>query len=140
MYVEKKLEVNAKKVAFAKAFPGRLHRWEEASGKTIEHVIAIHPKKDKPKKNGVVIFTDATFIFVPSPEVQPALLIQSLFAAQPFLMPHYATDYEQLEQLIAEDKEMQRLARLENIMGAIRNNFPQIPELKTALEGFLKKH
>jgi len=134
MYVEKKLEINAKKVAFAKSFPGRLDHWQAAVGKTVAHIIS--PDQ---KKYGVVVFSDDSFIFIPSPDLQPAQLIQCILAAKPVLGTCYTQAYGTLEALIAEDQEMQRLARLENIMGAIRNNFPQIPELKKELQVFLKK-
>jgi len=68
------------------------------------------------------------------------VLIASLLEAKPFLERHHQTAYEMLDQLIVQDKELQRMARLENIMGAIYNNAPQIPELKQALQNFLDKN
>lgn len=135
MYVEKKLKINAEKVSFAKAFPGLLKNWEMASGKTIKQVVPMNKGK-----TNLVIFTDATFIFAPLLDVQPAVLIASLLAAKPFLEGQHQTAYEILDRLMAEDKEMQRMARLENIMGAIRNNLPQIPELEKELRHFLDKN
>ncbi len=134
MYVEKKLKINAEKVSFAKAFPGLLKNWETASGKTIKAVVPMNKGK-----TDLVIFTDATFIFAPSLDLQPAVLIASLLTAKPFLEGQHQTAYEILDRLMVEDKEMQRMARLENIMGAIRNNLPQIPELKKELQHFLDK-
>ncbi|MDC4226183.1 MAG: hypothetical protein MPW15_18505 [Candidatus Manganitrophus sp.] len=72
-----------------------------------------------------------------SPDVEPADLIAALLAARPFLESHHGKAYETLDQYISSDKETQRMARLENIMGAIRNNLPQIPELKDELRRFL---
>jgi hypothetical protein len=87
--------------------------------------------------NSVVIFSDGTFVVASPPDVEPADLIAALLAARPFLEIHHANAYETLDQYITSDKETQRMARLENIMGAIRNNLPQIPELKDALRRFL---
>ncbi len=134
MFVEKKLRVNAKKVSFVKSFPGRLKNWDETIGKTIKEIVNLDEGKP-----GLVIFSDASFFFVSSSEQEPALLLRSLLAAQTYLESHYQEAYKTLAQLIEEDKEMQRMARLENIMGAIENNLPQIPELKNALKQFLEK-
>jgi hypothetical protein len=132
--VARKWKMNARKVSFAKSFPGCLDGWHDAVGKKIEEVVVLEKEKAE-----VVIFSDATFILVSSAELKPALLIKSLLKARPFLERHYKGAYETLDQLIDSDKELQRLARLENIMGAIQNNYPQIPELKAELSRFLKK-
>ncbi|MDC4205593.1 MAG: hypothetical protein MPW14_23070 [Candidatus Manganitrophus sp.] len=87
--------------------------------------------------NAVVIFSDGTFVVASPPDVEPADLIAALLAARPFLESHHGKAYETLDQYISSDKETQRMARLENIMGAIRNNLPQIPELKDELRRFL---
>ncbi len=130
--VAKKWKMNAKKVAFAKAFPGRVKDWNETKGKKVEEVIKLEKIKIE-----LVIFSDTTFIFVPNPDDNPALLIRSLLNAKPYLASHYKEAYGTLDQLIGLDKELQGMARLENIMGAIRNNYPEIPELKTELKKFL---
>lgn len=89
--------------------------------------------------NAVVIFSDGTFVVAAPPDIEPADLISALLTARPFLETHHANAYETLDQYIASDKETQRMARLENIMGAIRNNLPQIPELKDELRRFLEE-
>jgi hypothetical protein len=89
--------------------------------------------------SSVVIFTDGTFVVTPSPDLEPADLIAALLTARPSLESHHGKAYETLDQYIASDKEIQRMARLENIMGAIRNNLPQIPELKKELRRFLEE-
>ena len=63
---EKKWRANADKVAFAKAFPGRLTEWGSAVGKKIERIIAV---EEQPA--GMVIFSDGDFIFIPSPDPEP---------------------------------------------------------------------
>ncbi len=132
--VEKKWRMNARKVSFAKSFPGSLKGWHAAVGKKIEEIVLLEKEKAE-----VVIFSDATFILVSSAELKPATQIKSLLKARPFLEPHHREAYETLDQLIDSDKELQRLARLENIMGAIQNNYAQIPELEAELSRFIKK-
>ena len=133
MYVEKKLKVNAEKVAFAKVFPGCLSDWKETQNKTIEHII-----RAEKESVTLLIFSDKTFIPSSETRLQPASLIRLLLSAKPVLLSQYPEAFERLEALIAEDKEMQRLARMENIMGAIENNLPQIPELKDTLRQFVE--
>ncbi|MEK7286676.1 MAG: hypothetical protein AAB035_05190 [Nitrospirota bacterium] len=132
-FVEKKWQTNMGKVAFAKAFPGRLVEWESAIGKTIEKVVSFETGQ-----MGMVIFSDGTFIATPSPNPQPADLIRLLFLARPDLIRFWKEAFDQLDQWVAMDREMQKKARLQNIIGAIQNNLPQIPELKEALEEVLK--
>lgn len=134
MYVEKKWQTNMEKVAFAKSFPGRLMKWEAAVGKKIERAVSIDADRA-----GMVVFEDGTFILIPSPDLPPAELIRSLLAGRAFLERFHPEAYGELDRWIATDKEMQRMARLENIMGAIRNNLPQIPELKEELKRFLER-
>ncbi len=130
-FVQQKWQTNAGKVAFAKGFPGRLTDWESAVGKTVEKVVSI-------EKNGLVIFSDGAFITIPTPDPQPAELIRLLLFARPDLIQFWKEAFDKLDDWILKDREMQRKARLENILGAVRNNLPQIPELKEALEKTLK--
>lgn len=132
--MQKKWEANADKVAFAKSFPGRLFSWEEAAGKTIERVARVEGRPA-----GMIVFSDHTFILIPTPDVEPADLIQAILTARPFLEARYKEAYEGLDQRILLDRELTRQARLENIMGAIRNNLPRIPELKERLRLFLEE-
>jgi hypothetical protein len=134
MYVEKKWQTNMEKVAFAKSFPGRLMRWDAAVGKKVERTVAIDEGR-----TGMVLFDDGTFIFIPAPDPAPADLIRTLLAGRSFLERYHQGAYTELDRWIATDKEMQRMARLENILGAIRNNLPQIPELKEKLKQFLEE-
>jgi len=130
--VSRKWKMSAKKVAFAKAFPGRLKNWDDVVGKKVKEVVFLEKEKI-----ALVIFSDTTFMFVPDLDEKPALLIRALLNVKSYLESHYKAAYETLDELIFADKELQRMARLENIMGAIRNNYPKIPELKTELRRFL---
>ncbi|MFY9268203.1 MAG: hypothetical protein WAO55_00470 [Candidatus Manganitrophaceae bacterium] len=132
-YTERKWRANAEKVAFAKSFPGRLPDWKSAEGKAIERVIEAGPSVQ------LVLFSDGTFVVTPLPELEPAPLIAALLAARPFLERYHREGYETLDRHILTDREMQRMARLENIVGAIKNNLPQIPELRDELRRFLER-
>lgn len=132
-YVEKKWRANADKVSFAKAFPGRLSDWGAAEGKTVAQALAVGASAR------AVIFTDGAFLIASSSEPEPAVLIAALLAARPLLERHHPEAYGTLDQHIATDREMQRMARLENILGAIQNNLPQIPELKDELRRLLRE-
>jgi hypothetical protein len=132
-FAEKKWQTNMGKVAFAKGFPGRLTTWESAIGKTIEKVISFESGQI-----GMVIFSDGAFMTTPSPEPQPADLIRLLLLARPDLVRFWKEAFDELDQWIEMDRELQRKVRLQNIIGAIENNLPQIPELKEALEKVLK--
>ena len=130
-FVQQKWQTNASKVAFAKGFPGRLTEWKSALGKTVEKVVST-------ERNGLVIFSDGSFIAIPTPDPQPADLIRLLLSARPDLTRFWKEAFDELDHWIEKDREMQRKARLENILGAIQNNLPQIPELKEAIEKALK--
>jgi hypothetical protein len=134
MYVEKKWQTNMEKVAFAKAFPGRLMTWNAAVGKKVAQIVAIDEGRV-----GMALFDDGTFIFIPSPDPTPADLIRTLLAGRAFLERYHQEAFRELDRWISTDKEMQRMARLENILGAIRNNLPEIPELKEKLKQFLEE-
>ena len=103
----RKWRVNAKKVAFVKAFPGHLKAWSDAVGKTVERVETLDGGKVD-----AIIFTDATFLFVPNQEHQPARLIQAVLALRPWLARMYSAAYDTL-------------------------NDAEIPELRPALRRFL---
>lgn len=134
MGVEEKWKMNAKKVAFVKAFPGRLHSSREAVGKRIEQVFVLEKGKTE-----VVVFSDATFLVLPNPDARPAVLIRALLKANPALKKHHEAAYRRLDALIEEDRALQRQARLDNILGAVRNNYPHIPELAAELKQFLEE-
>ncbi|MFQ5779451.1 MAG: hypothetical protein ACE5HN_01535 [Nitrospiria bacterium] len=133
-HIEDKWKANADKVAFAKSFPGLLWDWEMAIGKRVERI-----NKEDERGANIVIFEDGTFILVPLSELRPVDIIKALIAGRPFLEPYHPDAFQQLDRHIANDKEMQRKARLENIIGAVRNNLSQIPELKEALRSLLEE-
>lgn len=123
---EAKWEANRAKVAFAMAFPGLLTDWKDAQGKTVDAVV---PAPD----TTVVLFTDGTFGLIPVREGDPASVVAALAAARPRLESVRADAYATLDRLEAQDRELGRRARLEKVLGAIRHNAAEIPELKDAV-------
>lgn len=123
---EAKWEANRAKVAFAMAFPGLLRDWKEAQGKAVDAVV---PGVD----TTVVVFTDGTFGLIPVREQDPASVVAALSAARPRLEGARADAYATLDRLDATDRELARRARMEKVLGAIRHNAAEIPELKDAV-------
>lgn len=135
MPADDKWKANMEKVAFLKAFPGFLHNWEALAGKTIE---AVTPLKSK-SGTAAVVFTDGSLIVAPALVAEPYELGEALQASRPYLEPKHREAYVGYDQLVKKDKDAQRSARLENILGAIRNNMEQIPELKDRLKELVKE-
>ena len=135
MPTEDKWKANMEKVAYLKAFPGFLHNWEELTGKTVE---AVTPLKSKAGA-AAVVFTDGSLIVVPALAAEPYELGEALQASRRYLEPKHREAYVAYDQLAKKDKDAQRAARLENILGAIRNNMEQIPELKDRLKELVKE-
>ncbi len=123
---EAKWEANRAKVAFAMAFPGLLTDWKDAQGKTIDSVVPAG-------ETTVVVFTDGTFGLIPVREQDPASVVAALAAVRPRLESMRADAYATLDRLDANDREVARRARLEKVLGAIRHNAREIPELKDAV-------
>ncbi len=129
---EEKWEANRSKVTFALGFPGRLADWQDAVSKTIDAVLPVSLAS-----GSVVLFSDGTFLITPRADAEPALVLAALAAARPRLEPRYPDAYATLDRLIARDREVTRLARLGKILGAIRQNAGDIPELKDAVQRLL---
>lgn len=128
---EAKWEANRAKVAFALAFPGRLADWKACQGKTVDAVI------ETPDATAVV-FTDGTFLLATTPRPpDPSAVLVALAAARPRLEPAHPGAYATLDRLEAQDRDLARRARVEKILGAIRHNAKDIPELKDAVRGLV---
>lgn len=135
MPADDKWKANMEKVAYLKAFPGFLHKWADLSGKTVEVVMPLRSKTGA----AVVVFTDGSLIVVPPLAAEPYELGEALQASRPYLEPQHREVYLEFDRLVKKDKDAQRSARLENILGAIRNNMEQIPELKDRLKELVKE-
>ena len=123
---EAKWEANRAKVAFALAFPGRLPDWKASHGKTVDTVI------ETPDATAV-LFTDGTFLLAAPQPPDPAAVLAALAAARPRLEAVHPGAYATLDRLEAQDRDLARRARVEKILGAIRHNAKDIPELKDAV-------
>ena len=132
--IEEKWAANDRKTAFIKTFPGLFLSWPEALGKKI--------KKVSPLKEGagvVLMMEDETFTVVS--KIDPAIhqIYEGILSLRPELEPHLSEAYRKLDEKVMEDKEMTRKARLEKILGAIRNNMAEIPELIEEVEKLVKE-
>jgi hypothetical protein len=135
MSTEDKWKANMEKVAFMKQFPGLVGSWDSLSGKTVEAVIGLTSKAG----SAVVVFTDGSFTVVPPLVTEPYELGEALAAARQYLEPKHPTAYAEHDRLVKKDKDAQKSARLNNILGAIQNNVDQIPELKDKLKALVKE-
>jgi diglucosylglycerate octanoyltransferase len=127
MHAEEAMERRKERMAFVRAFPGRLESWEEAIGKRIVHV--------RTGSGGatLVLFADGTFLLAGDWAGAPDDLQALLRDARPALEPHQPAAYAQLDALLAAEAEAMRLGRMEKVIGAVRTNLPNIPELREAL-------
>jgi hypothetical protein len=103
--------------------------------KTVE---AVTPLKSKAGA-AALICTDGSFVVLPPLTTEPYELGEALQAGRSYLEPKHPEAYLGYDQLLKKDKDAQRTARLENILGAIRNNMEQIPELKDRLKDLVKE-
>jgi hypothetical protein len=135
MPADEKWKANMEKVAYMNAFPGLLHRWEQLIGKTVEVVTPLKSKTGAAS----LICTDGSFVVAPPLAAEPYELNEALQVGRRHLEPRHRDAYVGYDYLLQKDKDAQRSARLENILGAIRNNMEQIPELKDRLKDLVKE-
>ena len=135
MSVEAKWKANQEKVAFLTQFPGLITSWDQTVGRTVESVKILQAKPDR----AVVIFSDGSFALVSSPGIEPQELTQGLLEARDILETKYPEAFAEYDRLHHLDQEAGRVARLENILGAIQNNLEQIPELKERIQALVQE-
>ena len=128
MQIDDKWRLNRKKNDFARSCPGLLNSLAEAKGKTVEKVIPLTKQGDS-----VILFEGGFFLIGSFGPVMPPEILEGLNLLREFIEPVYPDFYRELDRMSAEDRELSRLAKLENILGAIRNNAKNLPELKDAL-------
>ena len=131
---EAKWKANQEKVAFLKQFPGLLRSWDEVVGHTVTSVTSI-----KQSETTVLMLNNGSFVIVPPLAPEPKRLRDGITAVQPHLRSLYPDAYRKYEALAQRDEEATRAARLENILGAIRNNVEHIPDLKDRIRSLVKK-
>jgi hypothetical protein len=129
MQIDDKWKLNRKKNEFARSCPGLLSSPAEARGKTVEKVIPLTKQGDL-----VILFEGGFFLIATFNPVMPPELLEGLALLRESIEPVYPDFYRELDRMATEDRELSRLAKLENILGAIRNNAKNLPELKDALK------
>jgi hypothetical protein len=127
MYAEEAMEKRKARMAFVRAFPGRLEGWDQAVGKSVAQV--------HPGSNGatLVFFDDGTFLVTGAWTGALDDLQILLLDARRLIEPHQPSAYAQLDALRAAEAEAMRLGRMEKVLGAVQTNLPQIPELRESL-------
>ena len=135
MSVEAKWKANQDKVAFLKAFPGLLISWDQTAGRTLEYIVSIDTKPGM----AVLVFSDGSFMVAAPPIFEPRELTDGLLGARSILEKKHPEAFAEYDRLHNHDKEAGRIARLENIIGAIQNNLEQIPELKDRIRSLARE-
>ena len=132
--IQDKWKANQAKVAFARKFPGLLTTWDACLGKSIREAISLNKRAGT-----LLIMSDNTFTVASSLDPTPAELQEGIRTAKPVLGAVYPEAYRELEHWTETDRELTRRSRLENILGAIKNNMADIPELKKEIAALLAR-
>lgn len=127
---EAAMALRQRKFDFAEAFPGRLADLAAAVGKTLVGSVQMEGSAT------LLAFSDGTFAFA-DPAPLRGELVKSLLAAREFLAAKHGAAYAELDRLIAAEAEEMRLGRMEKVIGAVRTNLPEIPELREELRRVL---
>ena len=135
MAVEEKWKANLEKVAFMKGFPGLLVEWTALERKSVEAVIPLTGKQGA----AAIVFDDGTFTVAPPMSAEPYELGETLQRARTYLERNHPDAYAEYDRLVKKDQDALKAARLEKIVGAIRNNLEQIPELKDQLKRLVEE-
>ncbi|MDF0644888.1 MAG: hypothetical protein P0111_12735 [Nitrospira sp.] len=135
MAVEEKWKANLEKVVFMKRFPGLLANWTALEHKSVEAVIPLTCKQGA----AAIIFHDGTFTIAPPMSAEPYELGETLQRARTYLARSHPDAYAEYDLLVKKDQDALKAARLEKIIGAIRNNLEQIPELKDRLKRLVEE-
>jgi hypothetical protein len=131
--IEQKWAANNEKTAFIKHFPGLLLNWPECLGKKVKKVV--------PLKDGVgvaLMMEDGAFTVAPKIDPPIHQIYEAIQSFRPELESRLPEAYRTLDEKAAIDEEMTRKARLENILGAIRNNMAEMPELKEEIAKLMR--
>lgn len=127
MHAEEAMEKRKARLAFVRDFPGRLDSWADAAGKRVAQV------HSGPDATNLVLFHDGTFLVTRAWAGPPDDLQTLLLDARSVIEPSQPSAYAQLDKLRGEEAEAMRLGRMEKVVGAVRNNLTEIPELREAL-------
>jgi hypothetical protein len=135
MSAEEKWKANMEKVAFMKTFPGLAGEWQQLRGKTIEAVTPLTGKAG----GAALVCSDGTLLVAPPLTAEPFELGEAVQVSRPYLQSRQSAWYAEYDRLVKRDLEALRAARLEKILGAVRNNLDQIPELKERLKDLVRE-
>lgn len=134
MYVEQKWKINREKNEHARTCPGFLPL-DQIRGKTVLDTFPL-TLPDQTRLT-ILLFEQGRFSVVEEKDLQPAQMLPVLEAVRKDVEQHHPDFYRKLDSLAEEDRRMQVLARMENILGAIRNNVPQNPELLSSIKNLI---
>lgn len=134
MYVEQKWKINREKNDHARTCPGFLPLDQIRGKKVLETVPLALPDQ---VRLTILVFEQGKFSVVEEKELQPAQMLPVLEAVRKDMEQHHPDFYRKLDRLSEEDRRMQVLARMENILGAIRNNVPQNPALLSSIKNLI---
>ncbi len=132
--IEEKWAANDEKTAFIKSFPGLFLSWSDCVGKKVKKLV---PLKDG--AGAALIMEDGAFTVAPKIDPPIHQILEAVRLLRPELESSLPETYRKLDEKMALDKEMTRKARLENILGAIRNNMAEIPELKEEITKLIRQ-
>ncbi len=131
---EAKWKANQEKVAFLKQFPGLVRSWDEMAGRAVTSVTSIEQSEAK-----VLMLDNGSFAIVPPLAPEPKQLRDGIAAVQTQIRSLYPDAYREYEKLAQRDREATRVARIENILGAIHNNLEDLPELQDRIRLLVKQ-
>jgi len=130
-YSQSAIDRRRERLAFLERFPGFLADWQAAQGK---RVLSVVPLTDG---SFLVAFDDGAYLMAAAPTVSADTRQAALLAARAALEPFHAPAFAELDRLLASEREAMRFARMEKVIGAVRTNLPNIPELRDELQRVL---
>ncbi|KGA92683.1 hypothetical protein LptCag_2724 [Leptospirillum ferriphilum] len=134
MYVEQKWKINREKNEHARTCPG-LIPLDQAAGKMLRETLSL----TLPDRSclTILLFEDGLFSVVGEVPLQPSHILPVLDKVREKIELYFPDFYQTLDKLAEEDRRIQVLARMENILGAIRNNASSNPELLASIKALL---
>jgi hypothetical protein len=136
VYVEQKWKINREKNEHARTCPGLVSP-DQAKGKILQETLSL-TLPDQSRLT-ILLFEHGLFSVVGDMSLQPAQLLPVLESVRQKIEPLFPDFYRRLDQLAEDDRRIQVLARMENILGAIRNNASSHPELLASVKALVEE-
>ncbi len=136
MYVEQKWKINREKNEHARSCPGLIPP-DQAKGKILRETISL-TLPDQSRLN-ILLFENGLFSVVGEISLQPSHILPVLENVREKIEHFYPDFYQKLDKLSEDDRRIQALARMENILGAIRNNASSNPALLESVKALLEE-